>query len=255
MDTATLVDRLDDLLDTDEYADLDASENGLQVGRRDGTTERVAVAVDAAGATIDRAVEREADMLLVHHGLSWDGIDRVTGRTHGRLSGLLEHDIDLYVSHLPLDGHQHLGNAAGVGDVVGLTDRNPFGELGPTYVGQHGSLDAPMDVQTLQDTLARELDHGGEGVQVLPFGPDPIGDVAIVTGSGADWLDEAVDAGVDAFITGEGKGKLYHQARESDITVFLGGHYATETFGVRSVAGRLEEWGLETVFIDAPTGL
>ncbi|MGM0388819.1 MAG: Nif3-like dinuclear metal center hexameric protein, partial [Natrinema limicola] len=87
------------------------------------------------------------------------------------------------------------------------------------------------------------------------FGPDEISDVAIVTGSGTDWLDEAVEAGADALVTGEGKGKVYHEAKEAGIHVFLAGHYATETFGVRSLQEIVAEWGLETTYLDVPTGL
>ncbi|MFB6069839.1 MAG: Nif3-like dinuclear metal center hexameric protein [Halanaeroarchaeum sp.] len=255
MDLATFTGRLDDELSTTAYADLDASVNGLQVGRDEADVQRVAVAVDAAAATIETAVDRDADVLVVHHGLSWGGIDRITGRTRDRIARLLEADVALYVSHLPLDGHQSLGNAAGVADLLGLENRAPFGDVGPEVVGQLGTVPGGTDADTVAATLDDGLDHGGEGVQVLDFGPERLERVAVVTGSGADWFDEAVEADADAFVTGEGKGKLYHQARESDLTVFLGGHYATETFGVRSLADLIAEWGLETTWIDAPTGL
>ncbi|TKX83361.1 Nif3-like dinuclear metal center hexameric protein, partial [Halorubrum sp. SS5] len=132
------VDRLDDELDTAAYADVDASANGLQVGPEETEIERVAFAVDAARATIEAAADADADALVVHHGLSWGGIERVTGRVHDRIAALVEHDIALYVSHLPLDGHQELGNAAGVADAVGLADRDPFGEMGPVTIGTIG---------------------------------------------------------------------------------------------------------------------
>lgn len=255
MDRSTFVTRLDESLRTAAFADLDASVNGLQVSRSSDTVERVAFAVDAAVETIDAAVDWGADVLVVHHGLSWNGIDRVTGRAYDRLSRLIEADVGLYVSHLPLDAHQDIGNAAGVADVLSLTDREHFGELGSEYVGQRGVFEDPRSSGAVHGTLAESLDHGGEGVQVLDFGPDLLESVAIVTGSGADWFDEAVAAGVDAFVTGEGKGQLYHQAKESGVTVFLGGHYATETFGVASLAEQVDEWGPETTVIDAPTGL
>lgn len=93
------------------------------------------------------------------------------------------------------------------------------------------------------------------GVTALEFGPDEIEDVAIATGAAADWFDEAVERGADAFVTGEGKQKLYHEAREAGVHVYLAGHYATETFGVRSLQSLAEEWEVETTFIDCPTGL
>ncbi|SDR02691.1 Nif3-like dinuclear metal center hexameric protein [Natronobacterium texcoconense] len=255
MELTELVDRLDDELRTDDYADLDASANGLQVGPDETEVEHVAFAVDGVDATFERAIDVGADALVVHHGLSWGGFDRVTGRTYDRLEPLFENDLALYVSHLPLDGHQELGNAAGVADVLDLENRTPFGELGPEYIGQRGTAADAYSPDELRKRLEDSLETGGQPVQSLEFGPEEIDEVAIVTGSGTDWLDEAVDAGADALVTGEGKGKAYHEAREAGIHVFLAGHYATETFGVRSLQELVEEWGLETSYFDVPTGL
>ncbi|QSX00113.1 Nif3-like dinuclear metal center hexameric protein [Haloterrigena alkaliphila] len=255
MELSTVVDRLDDELRTADYADLDASANGLQVGPDEAEIERVAFAVDGVRETFEAAIEADADLLVTHHGISWGGFDRVTGRTYDRLAPLIEHDLALYVSHLPLDGHQELGNAAGVADVLGLEDRSPFGELGPEYVGQRGTAGEAYTPDELRERLAGELETGGQPVQVLDFGPEEIEDVAIVTGSGTDWLDEAVAAGADALVTGEGKQQAYHEAREAGIHVVLAGHYATETFGVRALQDLAGEWGLETSYLEVPTGL
>jgi dinuclear metal center YbgI/SA1388 family protein len=255
MDVATVTERYDSRLDVDEYADVDASANGLQVGPGAMDVERVAFAVDAAEATIETAAGRDADLLVVHHGLSWGGIERVTGRDYRRIAPLIENDLALYAAHLPLDGHQELGNAAGVADRLGLDEREPFGEMGPVHIGQRGRASDPFGQDELAATLDDHLDTGGRGVQVLDFGPDTVEDVAIVTGSGVDWLDEAVAAGADALVTGEGKQQAYHQAREAGINVYLAGHYATETFGVRALSDLAAEWGLETTYIDHPTGL
>ncbi|MFC4543049.1 Nif3-like dinuclear metal center hexameric protein [Halosolutus amylolyticus] len=255
MDLSEFADRLDEELRTDDYADLDASANGLQVGPDEGSVDHVAFAVDGVRETTDRAIDAGADALVTHHGLSWGGFDRVTGRTYDRIAPLIEHDLALYVSHLPLDGHPELGNAAGVADCLGLENRAPFGELGPEYVGQRGVAPESFAPDELRDRLENDLETGGQPVQVLEFGPEEIDEVAIVTGSGTDWLDEAVAADADALVTGEGKQKAYHEAREAGIHVFLAGHYATETFGVRALQGLADEWGLETTYLEVPTGL
>ena len=255
MDLSTLCDRYDERLAPGEYADVDASANGLQVGPDEGSVETVAFAVDAAGATIETALDRGADLLVVHHGLSWGGIDRVTGLEYDRIAPLIEGDLALYAMHLPLDGHDELGNAAGVADLLELEGREPFGEVGSVTIGQRGRVEGSYTHDELAATLDEHLDTGGEGIQSFDFGPAEISDVAIVTGGGADWLEEAIDAGVDAFISGEGKQKVYHQARDAGVNVFLGGHYATETFGVQSLQALADEWGLNTTFIDHPTGL
>ncbi|WP_418286141.1 Nif3-like dinuclear metal center hexameric protein [Halorubrum sp. DTA46] len=259
MDLSEYVRRLDAELDTAAYADVDASANGLQVGPETGTVERVAFAVDAAAATIEAAAAADADALVVHHGISWGGIDRVTGRTYDRIAALVERDIALYVSHLPLDGHPEIGNGAGVAEAVGITDREPFGEIGPVTIGTIGDLDGgPLTAAAIRETLDGFEGHSEDAdapTRVLDFGPETIDRVAVVTGSGVEWLDEAVEAGADALITGEGKQQAYHDAREAGVTVFLAGHYATETFGVRSLESLSADWGLETTFLSHPTGL
>ncbi|MFC7186289.1 Nif3-like dinuclear metal center hexameric protein [Halorubrum yunnanense] len=250
--------RLDDALDTAAYADVDASANGVQVGPDDAEVERVAFAVDAAAATIEAAADAAADVLVVHHGISWGGFDRVTGQTYDRVEALIENDIALYVSHLPLDGHADLGNAAGVAGAIGLEEREPFGEIGPVTIGTVGELAEPLPAASIRETLdgfEGQPDGEASPTRVLDFGPDEIERVAIVTGSGVDWLDEAAEAGADALITGEGKGQVYHDAREAGVTVFLAGHYATETFGVRSLESLSAGWGLETEYVSHPTGL
>ena len=253
MELAELVDRLDDRLDTDAYSDVDASANGLQVGPPEATIDHAAFAVDAAEATITDAADADADVLITHHGLSWGGIERVTDRQYERIAALVDNDIALYVSHLPLDGHQELGNAAVLADHLGLTDTEPFGTMGPVVVGQQGTAPASLTRAELTATFESELE--GDDVQVLDFGPEDIEQVAIVTGSGTDWLDEAREAGADTLITGEGKQQVYHRAREAGVNVVLAGHYATETGGVQRLQELADDWGLSTSYHSHPTGL
>lgn len=255
MECQELCSRLDEELDTASYADADASANGLQVGSGDREIQHVAVAVDAAMETFERAAAAGADLLVTHHGLFWGETEPITGTHHERVATLLGNDLSLYVSHLPLDGHGTLGNAACIADLLELEGRSPFGHHGGEYVGQRGTLPDPLSIGTLAGQLQPHLDTGGRDIKLLNFGPDPVLDVAIVTGSGVDFLDEAVDAGADVLITGEGKQYIYHEAREHGIHVVLGGHYATETFGVRAVAELMDSFGLETTFLDCPTGL
>jgi len=254
MELATLTARFDDRLDTAEYADVDTSANGLQVGPDNATVDSAAFAVDAAAATIEDAADRGSDLLVTHHGLVWGGLDRVTGREYDTVAALVDNGVALYVSHLPLDGHPSLGNAAGLADYLDLEDQAAFGTMGPVTIGRQGRAGDAYRVDDLRDRLSG-LDTGGQEPQVLDFGPDEIETVAIVTGSGADWVGEAAAAGVDALVTGEGKQQIYHEAREAGITVVLAGHYATETFGVERLADLAAGWGVETTMLSHPTGL
>lgn len=252
MELTELCDRLDDRLRTDAYTEIDASANGLQIGPSEKEIEHAAFAVDAAHATITVAGDLNIDLLVVHHGLFWGGEQRITGRTYERIAALIESDVALYASHLPLDGHPELGNAAGIADRLDLRACEPFGTVGEEPIGQRGELPTPLDPDALAETLGT-LEN--DRVKTLPFGPDTIESVAIVTGNGTDWIDEAAVTGADLLITGEAKGKAYHAAREAGIHVFCAGHYATETFGVRSLQELIGSWECETEFISHPTGL
>ena len=249
-----LCSELNELLGVESFVDIDISPNGLQVGPEIATIDRVAFAVDAAAATIEAAIEADADLLVTHHGLWLDGPDYLTGHHFNRVSRLIEGELALYVSHLPLDAHPELGNAAGVADLIDLQQREEFGQYDGDQIGQCGQLATSTSRSKIADILEAQL-VGVRDIHLLPFGPDPVDSVAIVTGSGVDWLEEAVSIEADLFITGEGKQHLYHEAREAEINVLMAGHYATETTGIRSLATVLEEWGLETTVIDHPTGL
>jgi len=254
MDLSEFAARLDDLLDVEDLDGLDYAVNGLQVGAEDATVDRAAFAVDGVELTFEAAAEWDADVLVVHHGVSWGGIDRVTGKEYDRLAALLGNDLALYAVHLPLDAHRELGNAAGLADFLDLDVVDGFGREGPTTVGVRARAGEPRFVGELRERLT---DLPNDGVRVLDFGPERVEDVAVITGSGTDWLDEARELGVDALITGEGKQPAYHEAREAGVNVFLAGHYATETFGVRSLHGVVDGWdeGIETTYVEHPTGL
>ena len=254
MELTTFAERLDERLDVSDLDGLDYAVNGLQVGAEDAEVSTAAFAVDGVELTFEEAAERGADVLVVHHGVSWGGIDRVTGKEYDRLDALLSNDLALYAVHLPLDAHRELGNAAGLAEFLGMDVIEGFGREGPATVGVRARAGQPHTVDSLTERL-ETLEN--EGVQVLEFGPDRVQDVGIITGSGTDWLDEARELGLDALITGEGKQPAYHEAREAGVHVFLAGHYATETFGVRALQGVVEEWdtGIETTYIEHPTGL
>jgi dinuclear metal center YbgI/SA1388 family protein len=255
MELSEVTTRLDTRLRVADYEDVDAATNGLQVGASDGEVEQVAFAVDAAVETIEEALDWGADLLVTHHGVVWGGLDSVTGREFDRVQPLIDGDCALYAVHLPLDGHPELGNAARLAELLDLENRAPFGSVGDQHIGTRGTATSSFTTDELRETLESHLDTGGRGVQVLDFGPEELHDVAVLTGGGADWIREAEADDVDAYVTGEGKQKLYHEAKEAGVSVFLAGHYATETFGVEALRAVADDWGLETTFLDRPTGL
>ncbi|HEU4454830.1 MAG TPA: Nif3-like dinuclear metal center hexameric protein [Longimicrobium sp.] len=241
---------LDGYLRVAEVPDWGGALNGLQV---DSPREigRIAVAVDAARATVEAAVAWGADLLLVHHGLFWDGNQPVTGRRYRRLKAILDADLAVYAAHLPLDVHPEVGNNAVLARELGIEPRGSFSEYKGMPIGVWGELETTRG--ELAERVARVL---GGPVHVVAGGPERIRRVGVITGGAGDEVGAAARAGLDAFVTGEGKHHNFFDAEEGGINLFLGGHYATEVWGVRALARHLEErFGLEWTFIDHPTGL
>jgi dinuclear metal center YbgI/SA1388 family protein len=249
-DMKALVDYLDAYLDVAAVPDYEHAHNGLQVANS-GQVERVAAAVDASERTILEAVKRGCDLLLVHHGLFWDGGVKVTGRRYRRLQPLLTADVAVYSAHLPLDVHEQVGNNAVLARELGISLEGRFGTYRGADLGWWGRLEVKREV------LAARLDEKlGGRVRMLAFGPEVIRTVGVITGGGGSLIEAAVAAGLDAYVTGEGAHHTYFDAEEAGINVFYGGHYATETWGVRALAEHLEaRFGVAWEFIDHPTGL
>lgn len=250
MKLSELVAYADEYLRIEEVPDYPPALNGLQVANG-GEVERIAAAVDASEASIREAVERDCDLLLVHHGLFWNGSRPVTGRRYRRLKPLFDADLAVYGAHLPLDVHPEVGNNAVLARELGIEVDGRFAEYEGEPVGFQGRL------ELRREALAARLDEvlGGR-VLMIPGGPERIERVGVVTGGAASMMTDAIAAGLDAFITGEGAHHTYFDAMEGGINVFYGGHYATETWGVRAFAEHLaDRFGVPWEFIDQPTGL
>lgn len=249
MKTETLVKHLNEILQVDTIAD--SSLNGLQVDNS-GEVNTVALAVDVSASSIDLAIDAGADMLLVHHGLFWGEALAVTGGHYNRLKKMLKNDLALYAVHLPLDSHPELGNNAQIASLMNWTLGEPFG----IYHGMMLGFEIELQRADKLENIAKRL---GERLSCKPivwnFGPENIKRIAYVSGGSMGNLEEAIDKEFDLFITGEPKHTVYWTAQEAQINVICAGHYATETLGVKAVGDYLEKkMGLNTVFIDLPTG-
>ena len=242
-----------DWFQPEQFARIDSSLNGLQVGRRDAVVQRLGTAVDACLETFRRAVEQKLDMLFVHHGLFWGSPIAVTDGHYDRLRLLMEHNIALYAMHLPLDQHAQLGNNAVMAAELGLQDVRPFGRIKRTEIGVQGVLPEPLTLDAVRERLFGSRENA---LGVLPFGSDQVRSVGLISGGAPFEVVQAIEAGLDLYITGDANHVVYHIAQEAGINVIFGGHYATETWGVRAVGQRFAaEFGLEHQFIDVPTGL
>lgn len=248
VDLGELVRYCDRLLECSRFRD--AATNGLQVEGR-SVVRRLAVAVSANRATIERAISWDADALLVHHGLFWGESARaVTGVLRQRLRPLLVHDVSLLAYHLPLDAHPELGNNAQLAFALGLEPVEPFAEIAGNSIGWIARAEPP---RPLRDLIAVIEQHTDRAPTVLPGGPETVRRVAILTGSGASALGEAAERGCDVLLTGEARETTMALARELGITVIAAGHEATERLGVQALARHLAAtFGLETTFLHDP---
>jgi dinuclear metal center YbgI/SA1388 family protein len=250
IDVDVLTTYLDQYLKIAEVPDSANAWNGVQVERR-GPVRQIAFAVDAAQATIDAAARQEADLLIVHHGLFWDGILPVTGRRYKRLHSLLTRNIGLYSAHLPLDVHKEVGNNIVLARRLGIEVEGSFADYRGTEIGVYGAL------EIRREALAARLDELlGVRVRMVAGGSERVRRVGIVTGSGGNYVEAARELGLDAYVTGEGAHHNYFDAMEGGINLYLAGHYATEVWGLQALAAHLtERFQLTCFFLEHPTGL
>ena len=241
---------LDKYLRVADVADSAEALNGLQVDH-DGAITRIAVAVDACIATINATAETGAELLLVHHGLFWAGLEPLTGRHGKRVRQLMKTGIALYSAHIPLDLHPEVGNNAVLARELGVVDQEWFGDYKGEKLGVVGCL--PIARGELADKVGVLL---GGTPRTLALGPEMVSRIGIVSGGGGDMMAQARDAGVDTFITGEGKHHTYFDAEEWGLNVIFAGHYASETVGVKALAAHLSaQFDLPWDFIDHPTSM
>jgi len=247
---------LDQYLRIGEFPDYPNALNGLQV-ENGGEVTRVVAAVDASQATIDAAAAGDGPaLLLVHHGLFWDGNQPVTGRRYRRIRTLLNHDTALYSAHLPLDAHPSLGNNILLAHRLQLDVRGWFGSYQGHNVGVWGYATHSHATRGALGEALEAILGLASPPRVIAGGPERPSRVGIVTGGAGSMIAAARDAGLDTFITGEGSHHTYFDAMEWGINVVYAGHYATERLGVEALAGHLaQRFGLPWKFHDQPTGL
>lgn len=241
---------LNEFLRIDDCDDWPNALNGLQF-ENSGKVKRIGAAVDASSRIFAAAAERGVDFLVVHHGLFWAGPQPIAGAARRQIATLFEHDIALYSAHLPLDVHLKIGNNAQLAAALGLTDLEPFFE-------EHGQLiGVRAQLQIFPNELARKLEQSlGGSVKLFAGGPATTSNIGIITGAAGSEIYAVAREGIDTFITGEAPHWAAIAAEELGINLLLGGHYATETFGVKALAADLaRQFNLPWEFLDAPTGL
>jgi dinuclear metal center YbgI/SA1388 family protein len=221
--------------------------NGLQV---EGKThiQRIVSGVTASQALIDAAIELQADAILVHHGYFWKGEDqRVIGMKQRRLKALLTHDINLLAYHLPLDVHPEVGNNVQLAQRLGLTVTGPLQPDNPRNVGLIGELETSISATEFAKRMEQVLDRK----PLVIDHQQPIKRVAWCTGGAQGYIEQAITAGADAYITGEVSERTFHEAQENGISFFAAGHHATERYGVQALGEWLaQRFGIEHHYVE-----
>ena len=237
---------LDTWLDTANFEDY--CPNGLQVEGRD-KVQKIVTGVTACQALVDAASEAQADALLVHHGYFWKGEPAsVVGMKKRRLQQLLQSDLSLFAYHLPLDAHPEFGNNVELARHLQLQAVRPVEAQSPRGILQMGEYASALSAAQFQARLEAVVERS---LVAAVTHDTPIHKVAICTGGGQGFIEAAVDAGADAFVTGEISEPTVHVARERHIHFFAAGHHATERFGVRALGEKLAaQYNLNVEFID-----
>ena len=240
---------LDELLSPASFQDY--GPNGLQVpGPREVRT--VVTGVSASAELFERAAELGADLVIVHHGLFWNGAPlALSASAKRRLQLLFDHDMGLAAYHLPLDGHPDVGNNALIAAGLGCETHEPFAVHRGSPIGAAARF--PGDGVPAGELVERVQRLTGREPLTFLAGPERVRSIGIVSGSGSDHLGEAVAAGHDAFLTGEPTERVMTHAREEGIHFIAAGHYATETFGIRRLGDLLaERFGIRHEFVEIP---
>jgi len=241
------------LLDIDGFKDADSSLNGLQIDNDGSEIGKIAFAVDACLESFKRAADAGAGLLFVHHGLFWGKVERLSGGYRERIKFLLDNNLALYGVHLPLDQHPQLGNNAILAEKLGITEPEPFGSYHGKKVGYKGNLSAAL---TVEEALKRISYMGRPPLGVFPFGKKESLTCAVISGGAGYEAFQAMDEGVDLYVTGESAHTIYHAAMENRLNIIAGGHYSTEVWGVRRIMEEcVNQLGINCEFIDIPTGL
>jgi len=245
-----IVAHCDQILRARDVGDYDGAMNGLQV-ENSGGVKKIAAAVDASISTIKLAVAAKADLLIVHHGLFWSSRQPWTGKNFELLKLCVENSLAIYSSHLPLDLHSTLGNNAQLCAALGLRNLKPF------FLTHGQTIGFRSQTKISRTDLAKRLERAtGTKPKIIPGGKNICEKIGVVTGGAGAELKQVAAEGVDTFITGEGPHWTFALAEELGLNVFYGGHYATETFGVKALAAHLsKKFRLPWEFLDYPTGL
>jgi dinuclear metal center YbgI/SA1388 family protein len=245
-----IVDYTNDFLRIREIGDWDNALNGLQI-ENSGDVTKIGASVDTSTRVLTAAAKQNVDLLIVHHGLFWQGLQPVTGGLRRQLNLAFENNIALYSAHLPLDLHSEVGNNAKLAAALGLTSIQSFFEEKGQWIGVKARVSLP------RDEVDRKLQKALAGpVKAFMFGPKKTGTIGIITGGAGSEIYKMAQEGIDTFITGEAPHWAAVAADELGMNFLLGGHYATEVFGVKALAAHLSKrFKIPWAFIDCPTGL
>ena len=195
--------------------------NGLQVEGR-SEIRKIVTGVTASMALLEAAHNKNADLILVHHGYFWKNEDaRIVGIKRNRLAFILKNNLNLMAYHLPLDAHGVLGNNVQLGRVMEVAIKGCVGELG---IVAYGELLKPMPLQLFATHIEVALKRTP---MVIGSAQKIVKNIAWCTGAAQGYFEEAIALGVDVYISGEISEQTTHLSQESGVAYIAAGHHAT----------------------------
>ncbi len=237
-----------DYLRIGDFEDL--GPNGLQVCGKEEIS-KIVTGVSASVELFEEALRREADAVIVHHGIIWN-FERplYRGSYKKRIKLLLENDLNLFAFHLPLDAHEGVGNNRVIADTLGLRNQQPFGRYKGFFIGFRGEFSEPLPAQKVFEAITRKINSGA---LIFPFGPEKIKTVGVISGGAQKEVQQAVGEELDLYLTGEVSEHIFHYVKEEGIHFVAAGHYATERFGIKALGDHLKNrFPVEVEFVDIP---
>ena len=245
-----IISYLDNTLKNNEIPDYPGALNGLQL-RGKTNIKKVGAAVDAALPVIYKAIDAKVDLLIVHHGIFWEGAQKIDGALYKKIKASIDSGMAIYSSHIPLDVHSKFGNNTLMAKAIGLKGGKPFLEWKGLKIGLQ------FDYKIKRKQLIKQIENSINGkVHLAPGGKETIKRIGIITGGAGSEVKAAAKEGIDTFITGEGAHHTFTLAEELGVNLIYAGHYLSETFGVKKIAAHIgEKFKIKNTFIDHPTGL
>jgi dinuclear metal center YbgI/SA1388 family protein len=226
--------------------------NGLQVEGA-ANVEKIVAGVSLSVKLINEAVDRQAQMIIVHHGIFKEQISTpplIKGYVKNRLKLILENNLNLCGFHLPLDAHPVVGNNISLCRLFNLKNIKKINTPNYGEIGYIGDLAKTMLFKEFVGEVNKKLKVKS---YIISAGRKNIKKVAIVSGGASSDFQIAAEMGADVFLCGDIREGIIEAVNETKINFINAGHYNTEKLGIQNLGKLLnKKFGIKVEFVDIP---